>query len=194
MDLTRLGEAPDGPEAFRTALSAMRAVQPRPEVFLEEVSAPREIAPYAAAFTADVVYEGSEIATGRLVFLYDPDGQEGWDGTHRLVTYLRADLDEEMAADPLLVRVGWSWLTDALHTHEATCRAAAGTVTRSVSESFGTLAERPPATEMEIRASWTADEGTVAAHVHAWCDVLATAAGLPPMPPGVAPLRTDRTR
>lgn len=194
MHVTPLGDLSGAPEFFQAALGEMRAVRPRPEVSLEEVSAPRQIAPYAAAFTADAVHQGSEIATGRLVFLHDPDGQDGWDGTSRLVTYLRADLDPEMAADPLLVRVGWSWLTEALESHEAPFHAAAGTVTRSTSESFGTLDERPATTEMELRASWTLTNAGVGAHVRAWCDVLATAAGLPPMPPGVAPLRTEQYR
>lgn len=181
---------PAVPPEFARALSTIRAVRPRPEVSLEEIPGPRRLAPYAAAFSADVVHDERELATGRLVVLHDPDGQPEWDGTLRMVTYLRAELDPEMAADPLLVRVGWSWLTDALQLHEAPHRAAAGTVTRSVSESFGTLDQRPDTTEMELRASWTPADAGYAAHVRAWCDVLATAAGFPPMPPGVAPLRT----
>ena len=32
----------------------------------------------------------------------------------RVVAYVRAELDAELADDPLLPTVGWSWLTDAL--------------------------------------------------------------------------------
>ena len=55
-----------------------------------------------------------DVATGRLVLLHDPAGQDAWDGTLRLVTYVTAELEPELASDPLLPAVGWSWLTDAL--------------------------------------------------------------------------------
>ena len=51
------------------------------------------------------------------MLLYDPDGQQGWDGFFRLVAYVRADVEPEMAADPLLGEVGWSWLSEALDMH-----------------------------------------------------------------------------
>lgn len=156
------------------------------------MAGPRRLAPHSAAFSATVAHGDREVGAGRLVLLYDPEGQEGWEGIMRLVTYFHVDLDPEMATDPLLVQVGWSWLTDSLHRHEATYRAAAGTVTRCVSESFGALADRPEATEMELRASWTPTGGDCGAHARAWCEVLATAAGLPPLRPGVAPLRGHR--
>ena len=43
-----------------------------------------------------------ELGTGRLVLLHDPAGHEAWQGTFRVVTYVRAELEPEMAADPLL--------------------------------------------------------------------------------------------
>lgn len=179
----------DVPEEFARALADIRRVRPRPEVSLEEMPGPRKLAPHSAAFSA-VVGQERELATGRLVLLYDPHGQEGWDGQWRMVTYLRAELEPEMAADPLVVRVGWSWLVEALRSHEADHLAPAGTVTRSASESFGTLANRPEVAEMELRASWTPSGTDLGAHVRAWCDVLATACGFPPTPPGVAPFRS----
>ena len=51
------------------------------------------------------------------MLLYDPAGQDGWTGTFRVVVQVHADVEEEMAADPLLGEVGWSWLTDALDLH-----------------------------------------------------------------------------
>ena len=50
-----------------------------------------------------------EVATGRLVLLHDPDGQDAWNGTLRVVTYVAAELEPEMAGDPMLAAVGWSW-------------------------------------------------------------------------------------
>lgn len=189
--MTSLGEATPDSEEFTRALASVRAVRPRPDIDLQEAAGPRRLAPHAAAFVAEIRDPERELATGRLVLLHDPAGQEGWEGTFRMVTFVRVELEPEMAADPLLVRVGWSWLTDALRAHDVSYRAAAGTVTRSSSESFGTLSQRPGTDEMELRASWTPKGGDYGGHLRAWCDVLATAAGLPPAPPGVARLPTD---
>ena len=73
----------------------------------------------------------------------------------RLVTYVTAELESEIAADPLLAAVGWSWLTDALDHHEAEYTAIGGTVTLTVSTRFGELAGASPVADLEIRASWT---------------------------------------
>ena len=85
----------------------------------------------------------AELGTGRLVLLHDPAGHEAWEGTFRVVTYVRAELDHDMAADPLLPGVGWAWLTEALDAHGAAFAAASGTVTRVVSESFGAISAEP---------------------------------------------------
>ena len=45
---------------------------------------------------------------------HDPDGDEAWGGVLRVVAYVRVELDHELASDPLLPEVGWSWLTEAL--------------------------------------------------------------------------------
>ena len=136
-------EADEVPEEFSRALAAIRAARPRSEVVLEETPAPQRLAPYSVALTADVVSPHDpdvEIGTGRLVLLHDPAGHEAWQGTFRLVTYVRAELEHEMAADPLLPGVGWAWLTESLDSHQAGFTAASGTVTRVASESFGAIA------------------------------------------------------
>ena len=43
-----------------------------------------------------------------------------------------------------------------------------------------------PAADIEIRASWSPTNDDLQAHVHAWCALLASTAGLPP--PGVTAL------
>lgn len=187
--MTLLGEVADEPGELRRALASLRGVALRPEVALEETPAPRRLAPHAVAFSADVTHDGLELAAGRLVLLHDPEGQEGWEGIFRLVSYLRAELEPEITADPLLASVGWAWLVESLDTHRIAYAALSGTITRSASESFGVVADRPATTEIEIRASWTPTEADLRPHVEAWCDVLCVAAGLPPVPPGVTPLR-----
>ncbi len=179
------------PPAFVAAVASMRAARLRPEVSCEEMPAPQRIAPYASALSADVTVDGEEVATGRIVLLHDPNGNDAWDGTFRCVAYARAEIDPEMANDPLLGEVGWSWLTEALDAHGAEYTAPSGTVTKVSSDSFGTMAEDESTAQLEIRASWT-PSGDVADHVEAWGELLCTASGLPPVPEGVSPLPSRR--
>ena len=72
--------------------------------------------------------------------------------------------------------------------------AESGTVTRTASQSFGSISDRPPSGDVEIRASWTPLTPDVGAHLAAWGDVLVQVAGLPPLPPGVATLPVPRRR
>jgi Protein of unknown function (DUF3000) len=93
-----------------------------------------------------------------------------------------------MATDPFLPEVGWSWLTDALDHQGARYKAAAGTVTQTLSTRFGDLSGTPATADIEIRASWTPADRDLQAHVNGWYTLLASTAGLPP--PGVATLPT----
>jgi hypothetical protein len=184
------------PEEFRQAVDQLRAAALRPEVFSEEMPAPQRIAPFSSALTADVTVAGEEVGGGRLVVLYDPAGNDAWQGCFRCVAYARADIDPEMVADPLLSAVGWTWLTEALAAHGADYAAPSGTVTKVASESFGTMDGEMPSAEIEVRASWS-PLGSLTQHVEAWGDLLCTAAGLPPLPVGVVPIpsrRGQRTR
>lgn len=186
---------PDVPADFARALDSLRRPRLRPEVRLTEVPAPARIAPFAVALAADVQGTGQdedEPASGRFVLLHDPAGQEPWEGTFRVVTLVRAALDPETAGDPLVCAAAWSWVTEALEETGAPHRALGGTVTRVVSQSFGALAERPSEVEVEIRASWSPVEPEASDHLAAWAAVLCTAAGLPPLPPGVSPFTPRR--
>lgn len=183
----------ENPAEFTQALRALREVQLRPEVRVEEVPAPSRIAPYAVALTAEVVTaglpaEGDELASGRFVLLHDPSAPEPWDGVWRVVTFARAELEPELANDPMLGGVGWSWLMDALKARDAPYAAEGGTVTRVVSESFAALGERKATVEMEIRASWTPTGPDLGVHLQVWSDLLCMIAGLPPLPEGVVAL------
>lgn len=173
------------PRAFRLAVDALRAARLRPKIEVDPARPPQRLAPHAYALEAAVVDDGEDLADGRLVLLHDPDGHEAWQGTFRLVTLVRAELEPEMAADPLLPEVCWSWLTGALEARNLPYGEPSGTVTRAGSHYFGGLADRRPATQIEIRASWTPREGRdgapdTAAHLAAWCDLLCQVGGLPP--------------
>ncbi len=107
------------PRSSGVAVAQMREARLRPEIFCEEMPAPQRIAPYASALSADVTVDGEDVGTGRIVLLHDPAGNDAWEGTFRCVAYARAEIDPEMANDPLLGEVGWSWLSEALTAHGA---------------------------------------------------------------------------
>lgn len=169
------------PEIFREAVTALTSTRVRAEVRVEPLRPPQRLAPWSYAVSADVVdADGTELATGRLVLLHDPDGVEAWDGVLRLVAFASAELDEQMGNDDMLPAVGWSWLVDALEDRGAAYRAAGGTVTQTTSTRFGDLAGPSTAISLEMRASWTAETAALGAHLHAFADLLCLAAGLPP--------------
>jgi Protein of unknown function (DUF3000) len=177
------------PTAFVQAVASLRSARLRPEVEVDITPPPKRLAPHAFALTAEVT---GQATSGRLVLLHDPVGPDAWHGQFRLVTYVRAALEAEMAADPLVLGVGWAWLTEALTSRAAPHTAASGTVTRVASESFGGMAAEPATAEIEIRASWTPLDPDLAPHALAWGDVLTTAAGLAPLPPGVVAITPPR--
>jgi hypothetical protein len=227
----------DAAAMFRSAVNDLqeemgRQQQARPEIAFDNQPPPRKLAPYAAAIGA-TVHEplpgrgpggsaaaavadeaDTEIGWGSFVLLYDPAGQTGWGGPFRMIAYIRAELDPEIAADPLIGQVGWSWLTEALDARAAGYRQVSGTVTRVVTEGFGAKEDQPVGCEFELRASWSPaapGEGPPAAsrtdrpgsggaphdldgHLTAWCEVLCAACGLPPLPAGVSALRPPRSR
>jgi hypothetical protein len=184
-------EPAPAPAEFERAVQQLRTARFRPEVFAEEMPAPQRIAPYASALSADVTVDGEDVGTGRIVLLHDHAGNDAWEGTFRCVAYARADIDPELVTDPLLAEVGWSWLTEALEAHGAEYGAPSGTVTSVASESFGGMAAEPGTAQIEIRASWT-PIGDLIPHVEAWGELLCTAAGLPPVPEGVATMPSRR--
>jgi hypothetical protein len=190
------------PDPFQRALDALRRALDgdpgRPELIIEDMPAPQRLAPYSAAVSATVSRGDIDVAVGRLIVLYDPAGRSGWPSEFRIVAYVSADLEPEIAADPLVGSVAWSWLIEALEP--IGYAGVSGTITRAVSESFGDKADEPATTELELRASWSptggaaarrphgADQGRGGAaddidldgHITAWCELLCQAAGLPP--------------
>lgn len=169
------------PDLFRRAVASLTSTSVRSEVHVEPLRPPQRLAPWTYAISTDVRGpDGDELATGRLVLLHDPDGVEAWDGVLRLVAFASAELDAQMGVDPMLPAVGWSWLTGALEDRGAAYRAAGGTVTQTTSTRFGDLAGPRTTIELELRASWTADDADMAPHLHGFVDMVCAAAGLPP--------------
>ncbi|MGQ3384410.1 DUF3000 domain-containing protein [Glutamicibacter sp. TV12E] len=196
------------PSAFAKALDELSHAKVRKELKFTEIPAPGRLAPFALALSGDVIDvvppdhgpHGQEIgrtpflqpqeqlATGRFILLYDPAGQELWNGQFRIVTYIRARLDHDMGQDAMLASVAWSWLEDSLREREAFHHSAGGTATRVISESFGDLAGEQDHIDIELRASWSPDSAHLGPHLSAWADLVCTFAGLPPLPEGVQQL------
>ncbi|MDO9063229.1 MAG: DUF3000 domain-containing protein [Microbacterium sp.] len=189
------------PAAFAQAVRAARAAVPRRELTMTEITAPQGLAPHAFALAADVTPTpfdpDADVATGRLVLLHDPAEPEAWLGAFRIVCYAQAPVDVDLATDPLMADVVWSWLVDALALRGAAYRAESGTATKAISSGFGELGTQPLGATVELRASWTpiATEGAVPdmhAHVEAWGELLCMLAGLPPTGDGVSSLTAKR--
>lgn len=186
------------PQYFDDFIHQISSIHLRPEVIMEEVPPPSKLAPHAFAITAEIpsgpIDESDDyLATGRFVLLADPQYKEAWQGEFRAVTFVRAPIDDEMAADPLLNDVGWSWLEDSLDSSEAHAIAMSGTVTRVASKSFGQLAPQPDQSEIEIRGSWTPTDGAcLIHHATAWLALLEMVAGIVPLPDGVTALSRRR--
>jgi hypothetical protein len=145
---------------FRSAIAEVEAGLAlvrglRPELTFEQEPAPRKLAPYAASVTVTVCEADGDVGWGRFVLLYDPVGQRGWGGPFRIIGHIRVDLEPEIAADPLVGEVGWSWLIEALDARAVGYQHSSGTVTRVVTEGFGAKQDEPVMTEFELRASWS---------------------------------------
>jgi hypothetical protein len=179
----------NSPSEFRKAVESLRRTKVRPEIRVEAIRPPQRLAPWTYALSAEIPSrDGGEVATGRLVLLYDPDGVEAWDGVLRLVAFASAEIEPDIGGDPLLPEVGWSWLTGALADRAAAHRAAGGTVTQTTSTRFGDVHGPRTTVTLELRGSWTADSADLRPHLLAFADLLSMAAGLPPE--GVAVLPT----
>ena len=108
------------PEPFRRALGEFRAMRWRDNLSIDEIGSPQRIAPHSLAIAGELRDDERTVSSGRLILLHDPQGNDAWHGTFRLVTYARAEVDLEMVADPLLPEVAWSWFEDALGSYQPT--------------------------------------------------------------------------
>lgn len=166
---------------FEKITELVKTAPLRAELAVEEVPAPLRLAPHALAMVAEVLEGDEELANGRLVLLFDPAGQEAWGGTTRLVTFVRAQVESDLANDTLLTQVGWTWLLDCLANRSMQPINLSGTVTRTASEAFGELEPQELPGTIEIRASWTINPNDTGHQVAAWGDLLCQAAGLQPI-------------
>lgn len=180
-------------DVWQVALESLQSPVLRPEFTLEEVPAPQRLAPHSIALAVEAIdADDEELAVGRFIVLHDPEGQETWDGTFRVVSFVRAPIESDVVTDDLFDEVAWSWLTDALTDAGAQFHNASGTVTRTVSRSFAGLEDRSTETDLEIRASWSPDTEDLSMHMKAWLALVEKSSGLTPLPEGVTALSRKR--
>lgn len=180
-------------DVWQSALDSLQSPVLRPEFTLEEVPAPQRLAPHSIALAVEAVdADDEELAVGRFIVLHDPEGQDTWDGTFRVVSFVRAPMESDVVTDDLFDEVAWSWLTDALSDAGADFHNASGTVTRTVSRSFAGLEDRSTETDLEIRASWSPDTEDLSLHMQAWLALVEKSSGLTPLPEGVTALSRKR--
>lgn len=195
--MTSATPAGSTPQAvFAQIVASVESARLRDELQVTTIPAPTGLAPFAHALAADVNparhADDSDLGTGRLVILYDPESPEGWGGPVRVICYAQAPLETEIGLDPFVSDVAWSWLVDALATRGAQYTAASGTATKVLSTGYGELAAQGSGAQIELRASWTPLELDLAAHVEGWAELLCMVAGYPPAADGVAVLPPRR--
>lgn len=174
------------PADFVSAVESLYRARLRGDMSLGGIRPPQRLAPYSHAIGLEVERDSEDDAFGRLILLHDPRAEEAWSGKMRLVAYIQADMDDELASDPMLPTVVWQWLTEELDESGAGYTNLGGTVTSTASVRFGEIGGKERSHQAELRASWTAVGLDLAPHVEAFAGVLAHVAGLPPE--GVATL------
>ena len=184
------------PPSFAAAVGSLRRAPARDDLTVTEIAAPSGLGSHAVALAGDVVGASGRpdatLGTGRLVLAWDADEPEAWGGPMRLVAFARAPLETDLAPDPFVADVAWSWLVDALAARGAAHDALSGTATKVLSTGYGELADQGDGALLELRASWSPTTTDLAPHVEAWSALVCTLAGLPPTVEGVTLLHSRR--
>ncbi|MDO5747129.1 MAG: DUF3000 family protein [Actinomycetaceae bacterium] len=194
------------PAPFIEALTSLRNATIPQGLAVEEVPGPSRSAPYTAAIrisghsnAATHLHDNASDSVARFVILHDPSGQPGWNGTFRLIVMVHAPIEHDIAQDQFASEVAWSWFGEALEKAGAGYHDVAGTVTRTIDQSFGSIRYTPPQMPylapyhfedqppnshdntvgpgrseayLELRASWTPTTPDLQPHFEAVCALL----------------------
>ena len=180
---------PKAPAQFKAAAMGLTELMLRNELETQQIPAPKEIAPYALAFSAQVPNPADtpmNRGVGRLVFLHNPEEFDTWGSNMRIIAYGKSPLESDVAMQEDAANYWWEWLMRALDYRGAKYSHEAGTITRMTSTGMGALATDRENTEIEIRASWSPTEDDLGAHLGAWQDLISGMAGYPIGGEGVA--------
>jgi len=170
------------PNEFIKALESLRLAQVPPSVTVEEVEAPRGVSQYSAAIDSRTLLmaDGESVGTGSFVILYDQEQISLWGSPFRLVAGVRAQIDEEASTDPYLGQITWARLPEELDRAGAGYSNVSGTVTRTLSESFGGIELTRAKAHVELRCSWSPTSEDLAPHMVAWLHLVSQMAGIRP--------------
>lgn len=136
---------------------------------MAETEAPHRIAPFAVALSGSIPASHGDLAAGSFILFHDPKPPHVWGGDLRIVTLARAEVEVAgYGEDPALPEVIWTTLAGTLDAIGPLPHELAGSVTRTLTESFGSLRPRGHRVGLEVRASWTPPTTDVGAHLGAW--------------------------
>jgi hypothetical protein len=165
-------------------------IQFRDELHVMAAPSPKKLAPFGISLLGEINTE-QNFADSRVVVLYNPEGDPAWNSLVRIIIFLKAEVESELADDPLILQIAWQWLEEALGKFNASAQELSGTVTRTSAKGFGAIDEESPST-IEIRASWSPiDTNQTAQHIKAWGELVCVAAGL--SPEGITELRPEKS-
>lgn len=175
------------PGYFHDVIDSLSHTAVRSGITVGDIRPPRNLAPLSHAVGLEVVHDensraaGAGDAFGRLIVLHDPASDDHHRGlAMRMVAYIQAELEAPVATDPLFPDVAWDWLTEELDSPDVAFTDLGGTVTSKTSVRYGEISGPPRAFQVELRASWTAQETDLSGHLRAFARVLGNVAGLPP--------------
>ena len=171
---------PGAPAEFAAAAIGLAEPFLRGEVETTQIPAPKGIAPHALAFAAEVPNKAdtaSNRGVGRIVFIHDPEQFATWGSNFRVIAYGKSPVETDTHRDEDPAHYYWNLLIRALEKHDVSYLNEAGTVTKMTSTGMGSLSNEAPASEVELRASWSPTESDFSKHFAAWQDLIATMAG-----------------
>lgn len=187
--MLEIADVKDTAAEFQLAVLSLRQASIRNELSVTEIPSPDKLAKHSVALSANIGSDAHQLSadqgTGRFVLLNSDTPQEGWGGNFRVICFAKSPLETDIGQDELITDVCWAWLIDALRMRGASFSHEAGTITRIISQGYGSIAGQSDHAELELRASWTPMNSNFAAHLEAWQDLICMMSGLPPEP-GIA--------
>jgi len=141
--MLEISDKTDTTADFQLAVMSLRQATIREGVNITEIPSPDKIAKYSVALAANIGIDAhenrSDQGTGRFVLLNSDETQEGWGGNYRIICFAKSPLETDIGQDELITDVCWAWLEDALRSRSARYASEAGTITRIISQGYGSI-------------------------------------------------------
>ena len=183
-------------QEFISASQTLKFATMRDGLEVSQIASPQNLAASSIAFAANMQDESAgvhgDLGTGRFILLHEPQEQEQWGGSFRIICFVKSPLETDLGSEEMISDVSWDWLTEALTRHGAEYAHAAGTATRIISSGFGSLAGQSDHAELEMRASWSPIGSDISRHFEAWQDLVCIMSGLPSVAEQIGNLRSIR--